>query len=145
MNEAVNTWNTIIRKYREAKNGTLKSEELVVFRVFSFLIDTEMNSACGALYNLSPELGSDQHQWNDLRATVNAISSIGDNESAQLLLNAADVFENLPEPLPSTWDEYTNLAASQLSNDFWEKIESRIPIIYNFLEEYTVIHFSSKN
>jgi hypothetical protein len=140
MNEVVDTWNTIIGKYREVKNGTLKHEELIVFRVFSFLTNVEMNSVSGALYNLSPKLGSDQHQWNDLRATADAVASIGDNESAQLLLEAADVFENLPEPLPPTWEELMNSATSQLSEDFWETIESRIPNIYDFLETYTITH-----
>ena len=145
MNEVVDTWNTIIAKYREANNGTLPDEELIVFRVFSFLVNTEMNSVRGAVYNLSPKLGSDQHRWNHLRATADAVSSIGDGESAQLLLRAAEVFENLPEPLPRTWEELMNSTGSQLSKDFWEDIESRISSIYASLEAYTVTHLSSKN
>jgi hypothetical protein len=138
MDKVVDTWNTIIGKFSEAKNGSLKHEELVIFRVFSFIISVEMNSVSGALYNLSPQLGSDQHQWIDLRLTVEALVSIGDNESAQLLLKAADVFEKLPEPLSATWEEFMNSATSQLSEDFWETIESRIPKVYDALEAYTV-------
>ena len=145
MNEVVETWNTIIGKYREAKNGTLKPEELIIFRVFSFLISIEMNSVSGALYNLGPKMESTQHQWNDLHATADAVRAIGDQESAQLLLKAADVFENLPAPFPSTWEELMNSASSQLSEDFWETIESRIPNIYDALEAYTATYLSSKN
>jgi hypothetical protein len=145
MNEVVETWNSIIEKYQEAKNGTLKAEELIVFRVFAFLIRVEMNDVSGALYNLSPKLGSDQSSWNDLRATANAVNSIGDNQSAQLLLEAADIFEKLPEPLPSTWEEFMNLATSQLSEDFWQRIDSRISNIYDSLETYTVAHLLSQD
>ncbi|HEY9760225.1 MAG TPA: hypothetical protein V6C97_34025 [Oculatellaceae cyanobacterium] len=104
-----------------------------------------MNGVSGALYNVSPTLGFDQHQWNDLRAITDAVRSIGDHESAQLLLKAADVFETLPEPLQATWEKFMNSATSQLSEGFWEALESRIPDIYDSLEVYTATYLSSKN
>lgn len=138
MDELVSTWKNIIEKVSQARDGSLKSEELIVFRVFSFISNIEMNGVSGALYNLSPKLGSDQHQWVDLRLTAEALVSISDNESAKLLLKVADVFEGLPQPPTATWGEFMDSATSQLSEDFWETIESRIPNIYDYLEAYTV-------
>ena len=140
MDKVVDTWNTIIGKSSQAKDGTLRHEELIIFRVFSFIIEVEVNGVRGALYNMSPRLGSDQHKWTNLRLTAEALASIGDNESAQLLLKARDVFENLPEPTQHTWEELMDSATSQLSEDFWKTIESRIPNIYVALEAYTIAH-----
>jgi len=140
MDNVVETWNSIIGKSSQAKDGTLNHEELIIFRVFSFIMRVEMNSVSGALYNMSPRLGSDQHKWTDLRLTAEALASIGDNESADLLLKVANAFENLPEPFPQTWGELMNSAISQLSEDVWETIESRIPNIYDSLETYTIAY-----
>ena len=134
--EIVEIWNTIIGKYHEAKNGTLKAEELIVFRVFSFIINMEMNGVSGAIYNLTSNLGANR-KWNDLRATAEAVAKIGDNRSAQMLLDAADTFENLSEPIAAVWDEIMKSATSQLSEDYWETLEACIPNIYDALEMYT--------
>jgi hypothetical protein len=143
MNKVVDSWNDIIGKTLQAKDGTLKHEEFVVFRVFSFIISVEMNGVSGAFYNLSPKLGSDQSKWLDLRLVAEALISIGDKESSEFLFKAADVFENIPEPSPQTWAEFMGLATLKLSEDFWETIESRIPYIYDSLETYTTAHLLS--
>jgi hypothetical protein len=140
LDEVVNTWNNIIEKAACTGLAALKHEEQVVFRANSFVVEVEMGGMSGALYNLSPKAGTDQRQWLDLRLTAQALASIGDHESAQLLLKAIDVFENLPEPVSSTWEEFMESASSQLSGEFWETIEARIPNIYDSLEKYTRTH-----
>ena len=142
LDEFINTWNGIVEKAIKTGLPTLKREEQIIFRAYSFIIEVEMGGVSGALYNLSPKLGSDQHHWIDLRHAAEALATIGDNETAQLLLKAADVLENLPEPPLSTWGGYMESANTQLPEGFWEIIESRIPDIYDVLESYTNAYLS---
>lgn len=142
MDESINTWNSIVEKVIKTGLLTLKQEERIIFRASSFIIEVEMGGISGALYNLSPKLGSDQHQWIDLRLTTEALATIGDNETARLLLKAADVLENSPESPSLTWGEFMASANTQLPEGFWEIIDARIPNIYDILEEYTNIYLS---
>ncbi len=141
MGDAANTWVSIAEKVAKSGLGSLGPEESIVFRAFTFVTELEMGGASGALYNLSPSSDSDQHQWVDLRAAAELLASIGDRESGQLLVKAADVLENLPEPLGSTWEESMESASAQLPPGFWEVIEARVANIYDSLEAYTSIHF----
>jgi hypothetical protein len=97
----------------------------------------EINGVSGALYNLSPKLGADQHQWIELRLTAEALVTIGDNAKAQLLIKTAGVFENLPETPAATWEDFIKTAETQLSGGFWDTIDARISNVYDFLEGYT--------
>ena|GEM_PF-3128271 len=142
MDEVIKTWNKIVEKVIQTGLPALKREEQIIFRVYSFVIEVEMGGINGALYNLSPRSGSDQQQWIDLRLTAESLVAIGDNQTAQLLLKAADVLENLLEPPSSTWGEFMESVESQLSKDFWETIEARITEIYGILEAYTSAYLS---
>jgi len=142
LDEVINTWNSIVEKVIQTGLPTLKQEEQSIFRAYSFIIQVEMGGISGALYNLSPRLGSDQHQWIDLRLTAESLVTIGDNETAQLLLKAADVLENLPNSLSPTWGEFMKSVDTQIPEGFWETIEARIPNIYDVLEEYTSVYLS---
>jgi len=142
LDEVIKTWNKIVEKVIQTGLPALKREEQIIFRVYSFVIEVEMGGINGALYNLSPRSGSDQQQWIDLRLTAESLVAIGDNQTAQLLLKAADVLENLLEPPSSTWGEFMESVESQLSKDFWETIEARITEIYGILEAYTSAYLS---
>ncbi|MFN8414104.1 MAG: hypothetical protein U0Z26_17120 [Anaerolineales bacterium] len=140
MDEIIETWTSIIEKYSQAKNDTLPYEELVVFRVFSFICDVEMNGVSGALYNSSPKSGTNQYQWTNLHLTAEALVTIGDAETAQLLTETATVFESLSNLSLRTWGEYMEAAETKLSDDIWDTIDARIQKIYDFLEVYTREH-----
>ncbi len=140
MDEAANTWVSIAQKVAKAGLGDLTPEELVVYRVFVFVSELEMGGTSGALYNLGPASGKDQHQWMDLRRTAQLLAGIGDRESAGLLLEAADALEKIPEPLPSTWEDAMEAATPHARADLWEAIELRVPDIYDHLEAYTRAH-----
>ncbi len=141
MDEAADIWVSLAQKVAKAGLGGLMPEELVVYRVFVFVSELEMGGTSGALYNLSPASGRDQHQWLNLRRTAELLAAIGDRESAGLLLEAADALEKIREPLPSTWEEAMEAAKPHARADLWEAIELRVPEIYDTLEAYTRAHF----
>lgn len=142
MDEYIAICNAILEKGHRLPASALTQEERIVFQAYSFLVELEMGGASGALYNLSPIQGTDQHEWSDLRLAAGSVAAIGDRETAALCLQAAEALERLPEPLPETWEELEEAASTSLPANFQDMLESRVHALYNFLETYTNEHLS---
>jgi hypothetical protein len=70
-----------------------------LFRIQDFIIDQEMSSLSGYIYNKLPNL-------NEIRAAVDAMRKHGLPQLAALVKEAADLFAEYSDPdPPTTWDE----------------------------------------
>jgi hypothetical protein len=113
MNDPADVWDAVVAKLARSGRESLSRSERTFYLINRLVVDFDVGGLSGFLYNTSPSSQS-ARAWTELRATAEAVESVGSPEIGSALRQAADLLEALPVSGRGTWDTFLRPIESQL-------------------------------